>query len=196
MIKNLLIPFVLLLVSELAFGQKITSDSAFSKLTVNQLDSLKKIAKISRQALNTQLASNRLKELELNQRKDTIHSVSFRHLELATLPEITYECTSLRNLYLSESSFDFGNIDGERLSHIKHLDISDCDLKQIPDFVFDLDSLESLIISGNQIVRLPKQLKNLENLKEVSLSYSLVPIERLRAKKNKYITSLSLHENH
>src|SRR5918992_1169051 len=58
------------------------------------------------------------------------------------------------------------------------LDLSDCDLTEIPEEVFELTGLETLDLAHNQLKSIPDRLwDNLPNLRHVTLIHN--PIENL-----------------
>ena len=83
--------------------------------------------------------------------------------------------TSLEELYFDE--FDYTpDIDFSPLESLKNLttlniyDYKDYSLEAIPDFVFSLTSLRSLVINISHITSIPDRITNLKNLEVLSLS--------------------------
>nr|KYP34530.1 Putative disease resistance protein At4g11170 family [Cajanus cajan] len=58
-----------------------------------------------------------------------------------------------------------------RFPCLQHLDLSFCNLLQIPDAIGSLQSLESLNLGGNKFVRLPTTIKELSNLQCLNLQH-------------------------
>ena len=57
---------------------------------------------------------------------------------------------------------------------IRSLDLTDNALETIPPFVFELEHLEHLVVCRNKLTTLPQQIRRLQNLKVLNLSFNKV----------------------
>ncbi|WP_420575727.1 leucine-rich repeat domain-containing protein [Ekhidna sp.] len=81
------------------------------------------------------------------------------------------------------------------LSSVKELDLTGARLSQIPDWVYDAERLEILILDYNQIHELPKSLNNLSELKRIYWRYNELGTNRPKIKRQEGIEKLDLTGN-
>lgn len=71
-----------------------------------------------------------------------------------------------------EASLRIDDYKKSNLSDLKELDLSGARLNEMPDWIFDAQNLEVLVLDQNQITKLPKRLKELGSLKRIYWRYN------------------------
>lgn len=83
----------------------------------------------------------------------------------------------------------------ERKDTVEYLNLSNCYLDHLPDFVLEYKNLKTLNISGNQIHSLPKEIKQLKQLEFVDWSGNELSGKKLKTPKLKQVKKLKLEHN-
>lgn len=81
------------------------------------------------------------------------------------------------------------------ISEVTKIDLSNGDFTTVPEFVFKAVKLEELILDDNEISRLPRELKNLSNLKMIRWSHNELSTKRIKIPKLTGIETFHLYGN-
>ena len=126
-----------------------------------QIDSIREVHK----QFNIDMVRIRIADLETNDQKDTLLSLSIGGANLTEVPEFLKECKNLKSLRLGNNNFEsYPDFLGE-LTSLTYLSFSGNEINEIPQFVFNLHNLENINLSVSNIKKIPVELNNLKKLK-------------------------------
>jgi len=101
---------------------------------------------------------------------------------------------SLQTIDLSGNQF--GRIRFGKNSHIKHLNLSENQLKRVPRSIRKLKDLESLNLNKNKIKRIPCFIKRMKSLSDLNLNYNqLKKLSKCDIRKLKHIKNIHIGGN-
>jgi Leucine-rich repeat (LRR) protein len=111
----------------------------------------------------------------LKQRPDTIKKLNLYGCAFTDLPKELPLFTNLEELDLSGNDMSKSNFSILRnLKALKTLDLTECNLSDIPSAIFSLPRIETLNIWNNKICTIPDGLYNLVSLKHLTLGNNCV----------------------
>jgi uncharacterized protein YjbI with pentapeptide repeats len=108
---------------------------------------------------------------ETKQRPDTIKRlVLYTSKWLTDIPKEILLYTNLEELYLDGTDLSKANLERLcNLTHLKILDLSECNLSKIPACFSSLKQLEELGLSLNHLSSIPESIYELSNLKDLDI---------------------------
>lgn len=125
---------------------------------------------------------NNLQSLEIN--CPQCDSIDINPFEISSL-----EILKIRALNLPV--FDSVN----KLPSIKSLSLIQLNIGKIPDWIFELNELDTLNLSGNKITSIPVKIINLKKLTRLNLDKNLLTTLPIELKKMASLNHLSIDDN-
>ncbi|MBT5224237.1 MAG: leucine-rich repeat protein [Candidatus Marinimicrobia bacterium] len=132
-------------------------------------------------------------------KKENITSLSFKYLDLESLPEKIGQLKNLESLDLRNNKLTVLPAEIGQLNKLKSLDLSNNEFTHLLQELEQLKNLDSLKISSNELAEFPKEILQLDNLKTLDLSLnplSEIPSGISKLKKLKTLSLSGNYSNH
>ena len=210
--KTLRYLFVLILLNGLASASSGQNFSKHNKKHYELPDSIKKLF-----APNPRVLKWKKEHLvKLQQNPDTVTQLNLDYLELTHWPDISMmkrltELTSKGNNYhrvsgaISVSPYLKSiTLTYDKIRHIRFqandsietLILSENELRHIPHSIKRLSHLKRLYINHNKIKRIPHWIKKLQDLRELEINYNRLKVNRNTFRRLRNLTLLQMGANH